>query len=136
MVRRSRRPRLAQADDAAAVATSAPADLNDQGIGASIGIATGGRSTPGGLRVGGHYLYQLASSDWFDGTASFTFGGGDAACFRDRKNEFLCDHGLADGRAVEVAANVRRFFGGSGDFWPFAARRCRSSRSCDSPTTK
>src|SRR4051794_21089641 len=108
----------AHADDAAAVTASAPADLHDQGIGASIGIASGGRSTAGGLRVGGHYLYQLTSSDWFDGTASFTFGGGDPACFRDRMNDFLCDHGLADGKAVEVAANVRRFFAGSGQFWP------------------
>ena len=34
--------------------------------------------TPGGLRVAGHYLYQLPTQDWFDGTASFTFGGGAA----------------------------------------------------------
>lgn len=98
----------------------APPDLKDQGIGASLGIATGGRVTPGGLRVAGHYLYQLADADWFDGTASFTFGGGDAACFRDRMNEFLCDHGLADGKGVEVSAAVRHFFPGKGTFWPFA----------------
>lgn len=97
----------------------APPDLSDQAIGASVGAATGGRTTPGGLRITGHYLYQLAEQDWFDGTAAFTFGGGDAACFRDRMNEFLCDHGLADGNAVEIAANVRRFVGGEGDFWPF-----------------
>jgi hypothetical protein len=102
----------------------APPDLKDQAIGANLGVATGGRVTPGGLRVEGHYLYQLADSDWFDGTASFTFGGGDASCFRDRMNDFLCDHGLADGKGVEVTAAVRHFISGArhmpaGKFWPF-----------------
>jgi len=99
--------------------TVAPPDMSDQGMGASVGIVTGGRDTPGGLKIAGHYLYQLSDQDWFDGVAAFTFGGGDAACFRDRMDNFLCDHGLADGNAVEVAANVRRFLGGKGDFWPF-----------------
>src|SRR4051812_38008511 len=99
--------------------SAAPPDLSDQAIGASIGAATGGRVTPGGLRIAGHYLYQLNEHDWFDGTAAFTFGGGGAECFRDRMDVFLCDHGLADGNAVEIDANVRRFLGGQGDFWPF-----------------
>lgn len=110
---------VAHADDAAVATTAAPPDLSDQAIGASIGAATGGRTTPGGLRISGHYLYQLTDQDWFDGVAGFTFGGGDAACFRDRMDVFLCDHGLADGNSVELAANVRRFLGGKGDFWPF-----------------
>ncbi len=110
---------VAHADDAAVATTMAPPDLSDQAIGASVGAATGGRSTPGGLRISGHYLYQLTDQDWFDGIASFTFGGGDAECFRDRMDDFLCDHGLADGNAVEIGANVRRFLGGKGDFWPF-----------------
>jgi hypothetical protein len=97
----------------------APPDMSDQGLGATIGVVTGGRDTPGGLRIAGHYLYQLSDQDWFDGVAAFTFGGGDPACFRDRMDVFLCDHGLADGNAIEVAANVRRFLGGQGDFWPF-----------------
>ena len=52
-------------------ADAPPSDepLPDQSIAAAIGIASGGRVTPGGLRVTGHYLYQLSSSDWFDGTA-------------------------------------------------------------------
>ena len=110
---------VAHADDAAVATTMAPPDLSDQAIGASVGAATGGRSTPGGLRISGHYLYQLTDQDWFDGIASFTFGGGDAECFRDRMDVFLCDHGLADGNSVEIGANVRRFLGGKGDFWPF-----------------
>jgi hypothetical protein len=102
----------------------APPDLKDQAIGASLGMVTGGRVTPGGLRIEGHYLYQLAASDWFDGTAAFTLGGGSAACFRDRANEFMCDHGLASGKGVEITAAVRHFFSGQRGvsprkFWPF-----------------
>jgi hypothetical protein len=109
----------AHADDA--VSTSvAPPDMSDQGVGASIGIAAGGRVTAGGLRLAGHYLYKLSDQDYFDGVASFTYGGGSAQCFRDRMNAFVCDHGLADGGTVELGANVRRFFGGRDQFWPFA----------------
>src|SRR5262249_7768111 len=90
----------------AAAATSVVSldDIGDQGIGVDIGAAAGGRVTPGGLRVSGHYLYQLSDQDWFDGTATFTFGSGTAACFRDRDNAFICEHGLADGDGFEVAA--------------------------------
>jgi hypothetical protein len=102
-----------------AIAAAAPSDMSDQAIGASLGLSTGGRVTAGGLRVAGRFLYQLAEQDWFDGVAAFTFGGGEAACFRDRMDVFLCDHGLADGYAIEVTAGVRRFLGGRGDFWPF-----------------
>jgi hypothetical protein len=101
--------------------TTTPAsDVGDQAIGADLGVASGGRDTPGGARVSGHYLYQLSDTDWFDGTASLTYGGGGAACFRDRMNAFVCEHGIADGRALEVAATVRRFFSAQGDFRPFA----------------
>lgn len=105
----------AHADDAVT-----PPDMSDQGIGAEIGAAAGGRVTAGGLRLAGHYLYKLSEQDFFDGVASFTYGGGSAACFRDRTNAFVCDHGLADGGTVEIGANVRRFFGGHEQFWPFA----------------
>ncbi len=111
--------RLAQADDAVTKSTTPP-DMSDQGLGAEVGAAVGGRVTPGGLRVAGHYLYQLSDQDYFDGTATFTYGGGSAGCFRDRMNNFVCDHGLASGGGVEVAAGVRRFFGGRDQFWPFA----------------
>ena len=97
----------------------APPDMSDQAIGAAIGAAIGGRTTAGGLRVAGHYLYQLTAQDWFDGTAAFTFGSGAADCFRDRDDDVLCDHGVADGYAVELSANVRRFLGGRDKFWPF-----------------
>ena len=67
---------IAHADDVAAApavqsSASAPADMSDQGLGASIGAVAGGRTTPGGLQVAGHYLYQLSDQDWFDGIAAF-----------------------------------------------------------------
>ena len=95
-------------------------DMGDQGIGAAMGIAAGGRVTPGGLRFTGHYLYQLSNEDWFDGTASFTFGGGDAACFQDRMAVTQCGHDFNDGNAIELAAGVRRMFAARGTFRPFA----------------
>jgi len=76
--------------------------------------------TPGGLRIAGHYLYQLSDRDWFDGVASFTFGSGHAACFRDRQDALVCSHGLADGSGIEVSVSVRRLFAPQGAFRPFA----------------
>ena len=110
-------------DDGALVAAErveVDADPGDQGIGATVGIAAGGRVTPGGLRITGHYLYQLSHQDWFDGTASFTFGGGDAACFRDRMDVTSCGHDFNDGNSVELAAGIRRMFAGRGAFRPYA----------------
>ena len=95
-------------------------EIPDQSVGPAIGIAGGGRVTPGGLRIAGHYLYQLSSQDWFDGTATFTFGGGGSECFRDRMDYVICDHGFASGRSVEVVAAVRRYFAAQGKYTPFA----------------
>jgi len=95
-------------------------DAAGQGVGGELGIAGGGRVTPGGLRIAGHYLYQLSDRDWFDGSASFTYGGGGAECFRDREDRFICQHGFADGKSVEISANVRRWFAPQGQFHPFA----------------
>lgn len=109
---------VAYADES--VTASAPPDASPQSIGAELGVATGGRVTAGGVRVAGHYLYQLSDQDWFDGVAAFTFGGGGAECFRNRMDNFVCDHGMLQGGSVEVAANVRRYFQGNDQFWPFA----------------
>lgn len=115
-------PGVASADDAVAVSKSAPADMSDQGIAAMLGVAIGGRSTPGGLNVAGHYYYQLNDQDWFDGSASFIIGSGSADCFRDRMNAVICDHGPADGFAAELGAGVRHFLPSLANetFWPFA----------------
>jgi len=103
----------------APAATAADA-IGDQGIGAELGLATGGRVTTGGLRLAGHYFYQLSDQDWFDGSAAFTFGGDSAQCFRDRTGTYLCDHGLTDGDGVAISATVRRYFAPQGMFRPFA----------------
>jgi len=110
----------------AAPAVAAPArppdgvdDMGDQGISAQLGLAGGAHITPGGLRIAGHYLYQLSDLDWFDGAASFTFGSGAAACFRDRADVVVCNHGLADGAGVELSASVRHLFPPQGAFRPF-----------------
>jgi len=100
--------------------TAVTADLEDQVVGAEVGLAGGLGRTPGGLRVAGRYLYQLSDQDWFDGSASFTYGSGGAECFRDRMNELACDHGVLDGSAVEITATVRRMFPARGAFRPFA----------------
>ena len=108
--------------DPTVAATTSPGDDDpgDQGIAAELGLTGGGRLTPGGLRITGHYLYQLSARDWFDGTAGFTFGSGRAACFRDRQDAVVCSHGLADGSGIEVSANIRRLFAPQGAFRPFA----------------
>ena len=106
---------------ASAAAHAEPADeIGDQGVAAAVGVTSGGRVTPGGLRITGHYLYQLSATDWFDGIAAFTIGGGDAGCFRDRQSATVCDHGVADGAGFEIAAGVRRMFASQGKFRPFA----------------
>ena len=112
--------RLTLALVAALGGTAAADELGDQGIAVDLGAATGGRVTPGGLRITGHYLYQLSDTDWFDGTAGFTYGGGGAACFLDRMAQLVCDHGLAQGAGIEIAAAVRRVFDPRGQFRPFA----------------
>lgn len=94
--------------------------VGDQELGVRVGLVSGGRVTPGGFRVGGHYLYQLTDEDWFDGALLFTFGGGPAACFRDRDDDVVCDHGRLEGFAGELAIGVRRFFPAQGDFLPYA----------------
>lgn len=138
-------PAVAHAEDTAAEATAestnpnAPSDMNDQAISAVIGVAFGGRTTPGGLTVAGHYFYQLSDQDWFDGSAQFVFGTGGAECFRDRDNDVICDHGLADGYAGGAGIAVRRFLPtiASGDFWPFVRAGLGASlvRFADDDTT-
>jgi hypothetical protein len=112
--------RAARADQVEVPPAATTDEVGDQGIAADAGIATGGRVTPGGLRLAGHYFYQLSDRDWFDGTAAFTFGGGAAKCFHDRDGSFVCDHGMTQGDGIEVVAAVRRLFAPQGKFRPFA----------------
>jgi len=114
-------PGLGTPADVSTTNTSAPADMSDQAIGAMIGVAGGGRTTPGGLLVAGHYYYQLNDQDWFDGAATFVFGSGEPDCFRDRADAMICDHGIADGYGGTLNVTARRFLPSlaSGTFWPF-----------------
>jgi hypothetical protein len=93
--------------------------IGDQLIAAQIGLVTGGRVTPGGFRIAGHYLYQLSELDWFDGMAAFTFGSGQGACFRDRDDQTICKHGPADGTGIQIAARIRHVFAAPGPLHPF-----------------
>ncbi len=106
------------ADDAAA--GDGELRWTDQGIGVGLGLAVGGRLTPGGLRITGSYLYRLSERDWFDGAAAFTIGSSAAECFRDRLDERVCDHGALDGFSADFAFAVRRSFAPKKSFAPFA----------------
>jgi hypothetical protein len=96
-----------------------PGDPPDQAVAGTLGAAGGGRVTPGGLRIGGRYLYRLSQEHWFEGTATFTFGGGGAACFRDRDDAFVCDHDRIDGFAADVGASIRRRMFGRDRYQPY-----------------
>jgi hypothetical protein len=117
-------PAAARADEPAAPSDEPATDprfpVSDQELGVRLGFAGGGGVTPGGFRIAGLYLYQLAEADWFEGSLGFTFGGGGAACFRDRQDDFLCEHGVVDGFGGELGFGVRRFFPGNGGFLPYA----------------
>src|SRR5690606_7270018 len=91
------------------VAVAEPASVHaigkrdsDQALGAEVGIAAGGDATPGGLRVAGRYLYQLSANDWFDGIASFTYGGHTAGCNSDAMEPVMCTHGATSGSSFEI----------------------------------
>jgi hypothetical protein len=101
-------PAAARADDEPQVA-----------LAAEVGAAGGGGTTPGGLRLGGRYLYRLSDNDWFDGGLGFTFGGPDTACGRTPPDGMECNHGVADGFAGDLALGVRRHFRGQAGFTPF-----------------
>jgi hypothetical protein len=104
----------------AAPAAHAEEPAGQQELGAGLGVEAGGRLSPGGFHLLGNYLYQLSDQDWFDGGLSFTFGSGGAGCFRDRQDDFLCDHGITSGFAAEAFVGARRFFAGQGGFAPYA----------------
>jgi hypothetical protein len=101
----------APADSATDDTGSASGDggVHDQELGVRVGLVSGGRVTPGGLRVGAQYLYQVDDDVWFDGGLLFTFGGGNAECFRDRSDDLVCDHGRLSGTAGEIALAIRYF---------------------------
>lgn len=96
-----------------------PAGPPQVALAAEVGAVGGGGATPGGMRVGGRYLYRLAEHDWFDGGMAFTFGRGTAGCAVG-PDAMTCDHGVADGFAGDLSFGVRRDLGGQAGFVPFA----------------
>jgi len=107
----------ASAEEAAPPAEAAEAASDEpvgkQEIGLRLGAQLGWTDlTPGGLRVGGVYLYKLDDITWFDGEAATSFGSGESACFYSRAEELtlVCNHGGLDGFSMSVSAGVRLFY--------------------------
>ena len=88
--------------------TATREDGRQVALAADVGLTGGGVATPGGLRVGGHYLYRLADRDWFDSAVAFTFGGRGDACAAVGQGGMPCDRRVTDGFAADLALGVRR----------------------------
>ena len=107
----------AAADDRLTTAVDPVDDERQVALAADVGFSGGGAATPGGLRVGGHYLYRLADHDWFDSSVAFTFGGRGDACTAVAARVLEapvvpapvgCERALTDGFAADVVLGVRR----------------------------
>jgi hypothetical protein len=88
------------------------------GVEAGLSMAAIGGTTPGGVVFAGNYLYRLSEYDWLNTKVRFSLGSGGAACFRDRDNDLLCDHGLLDGFSGEAGLAVRRTLLARDEFQP------------------
>ena len=105
-----------------AAATPAAAEVDDEpqvALGAEVGAAGGGGTTPGGMRLGGRYLYRMTDHDWFDGGVHFTFGTPANGCSRTPPDGMSCHHGVADGFSGDLSLGLRRNLRGQGAFTPF-----------------
>ena len=136
---------LAAVSIAAVTAAVGPAAADDGVVGdgldearqvalaADVGFSGGGVSTPGGLRVGGHYIYRLDDRDWFDSSVAFTFGGRGEACMDGAAGAMPCDRAVTDGFAADLAMGVRRELAPRRGFTPFvrAAAFARALRFTD-----
>src|SRR4051812_23068819 len=111
-------PAAALADGTDEVTTSVGAEPQ-VALAAELGATGGGGATPGGMRVGGHYLYRLSEHDWFDGSVAFTFGQPSHGCGRVPPDGMACNHGVVDGFAGDLSLGVRRDLPGKQGFVPF-----------------
>lgn len=107
----------AAADDRLTAGVDPLDDERQVALAADVGFSGGGAATPGGLRVGGHYLYRLADHDWFDSSVAFTFGGRGDACTVTASRVFEapvvpeaigCERAITDGFAADLVLGVRR----------------------------
>ncbi len=92
---------------------------DSQAISALLGVAMGGKTTPGGAAAEGRYLYRLSDIDWLETSVHFSLGAGGKECFRDRDSTFVCEHGLLDGFAAEGDVGLRRYFIGQDQYHPY-----------------
>lgn len=114
-------PAPARAQEAEAVeAEPTEPGVSGQELGAHLGLRLGGRTTPGGLRLHGSYLYQLTDAIWSESGFGVTVGSGAPACFRDRSDDVICDHPSMDGRGVGVWTGLRYLLPGRQGFVPYA----------------
>ncbi|MCL4226300.1 MAG: hypothetical protein KJZ91_17690 [Myxococcales bacterium] len=97
-------------------AARAPAEV---GLAAELGLVGGGGATPGGMRVGGRYLYRMDDQVWFDAGVGFTFGAPTAGCGRTPPDAMSCDHGVASGFSGDLIVGLRRDLRGQRGFVPF-----------------
>lgn len=100
----------------------APAERSPAGereLGARLGLAMGGGTTPGGVRLAGVMLYRMSDADWFDGSLGFTFGGRSSGCAVGADGVLACNHGSLGGAAADVVLGVRRFFAMRQQFAPY-----------------
>lgn len=99
----ARRPRRRGPAVGHAAAAAEPSPLAtepaqaERELGGRVGLASGGRVAPGGSHQQPLPVPAVEGVDWFEGAASFTYGGGGPACFRDRADVLVCDHGLLAG---------------------------------------
>lgn len=88
-------------------------------LAAEVGASGGGGTTPGGMRLGGRYLYRMTDHVWFDGGVHFTFGTPQTGCSRTPPDGMSCDHGVADGFSGDLTLGLRHDLPGQGAFTPF-----------------
>jgi hypothetical protein len=103
----------------AAADTPVLEDERQVALGAEVGASGGGGTTPGGMRVGGRYLYRMTDHVWFDGGVHFTFGAAATGCSRTPPDGMTCSHGVADGFSGDLSLGLRRNLPGQGAFTPF-----------------
>ncbi|HVV86417.1 MAG TPA: hypothetical protein VHE35_25345 [Kofleriaceae bacterium] len=123
------------AADPAADVDGTAADDRQVALAAEVGMSAGGVTTPGGLRVAGHYLYRLADHDWFDSSLAFTFGShGDACASASPAADAMpCDRHVTDGFAGDLSMGLRRELAPRRGFTPWlrAAAFARALRFDD-----
>lgn len=109
-------------EEAASAATAAAPDwvpAGERELGLRLGLATGGRVTPGGVRMAGVMLYRLSDNDWFEGSMGFTFGRRGDGCYIERAGAFTCTHGALAGAGADLMAGIRRFVVPRKQFAPY-----------------